>query len=62
MFSRCLVCGRKLKDPESIARGTGPICENILHPCIHKSRHIVATVKEMEQEDESQLELFEEGK
>jgi hypothetical protein len=62
MFARCLVCGRKLRDPESLARGTGPVCDSILHPCTHKPRHIVTTVKEMEQKDERQLKLFGEGK
>lgn len=62
MFGRCLVCGRKLRDPESLARGTGPVCNSILHPCIHKPRYILTTTKGLQQEDESQLKLFEEDK
>ena len=25
-YSRCIVCGRRLKTPESIERGMGPVC------------------------------------
>jgi Family of unknown function (DUF6011) len=29
---RCLICGRALKSPESLARQIGPVCESRLHP------------------------------
>jgi hypothetical protein len=61
MFARCYVCGRRLKSAESIAKGIGPVCDSLLHPCTHKHRYILTTVKETELDEKMQLKLFEEG-
>lgn len=55
MFARCYVCGRKLKSAESIARGTGPVCDSILHPKEHSHRYVVITVKETELDEKMQI-------
>jgi hypothetical protein len=59
-MTRCRVCNRILKDPESVARLTGPTCNRRLYPrakCIHFTRSVDGSELF---EGERQLKLFEE--
>ena len=59
-MTRCRICNRILKDPESVAKLIGPTCDRRLHPKA-KCRHIILLSDKTEQfDDERQLKLFEE--
>jgi hypothetical protein len=60
MFAVCRICGRRLKDPESIRRNIGPTCDLRLHP---HDRHITIThYEDFEWDEVRQYKLFDSDK